>query len=86
MATTLNELASRRQDYLLAYWENNELVMEPSCACGNALSEDFFCSKCNRQCDCTFIACSDPQALAVVEKLIAGNPSFKHHTSGLLDK
>lgn len=86
MATTLSELQARRQDYMLAHWENNELVMEPSCSCGNVLEENYFCGKCNRECECTFIACSDPQALAVVEKLIAGNPNFKNYTAALLDK
>ena len=86
MAITLEDLAARGQDYLLAYWENGELVMEPTCSCGNALEENFFCGKCNRECDCTFIACNDPQALAVAEKLVAGNPNFKNYRTALLDK
>lgn len=86
MAVTLKELASRGLDYLLARWENNELVLEPACSCGNELEEDFFCNKCGRECNCTIIACSDPQALAVAEKLVAGNPNFKNYKAVLLDK
>lgn len=86
MPVTLHTLKSLRQDYLLAKWEGAELVMEPSCACGNALEEDYFCHSCKRECDCTFIACNDPQALSVVEKLIQGNPSFKNFKASLLDK
>jgi hypothetical protein len=86
MAITLEALKTLRQDYLLAHWENGELVMEPSCSCGNMLEDDYFCKACGRKCDCTFIACGDTQALSIVEKLIHGNPNFKKFTASLLGK
>lgn len=85
MAVTLDALKAAGKDYLLAQWENKELVMTPYCACGNELGEDYHCPKCQRQCDCKFIACSGPEALALVEKLLAGNPNFRNFQSSLLD-
>ena len=84
MAVTRVDLKTRQQDYLLAEWENKELVMTPFCACGNELEEDYFCGDCKRECDCTFIACTSPDALALVEKLIAGNPNFRNYKASLL--
>lgn len=84
MAVTRKDLEERRQDYLLAGWENGELVMVPFCACGSELEDDYFCGVCHRECDCTFIACSSPEALALVEKLIAGNPNFRNYRASLL--
>lgn len=86
MAITLQTLKSSQQDYLLARWENDQLVMEPYCYCGTTLDEDYFCKACNRECNCTFIACNDPQALSIVEKLINGNPSFRNSEASLLNK
>lgn len=86
MAIKLEDLRTSQQDYYLASWEGNQLVMEPFCSCGNALDEDYFCKKCDRKCDCTFIACYDPQSLSVVGKMINGNPSFRDHKVSMLDK
>ncbi|MFP5212070.1 MAG: hypothetical protein ACLGPL_01690 [Acidobacteriota bacterium] len=86
MAVTKRMLFEHAQDFLLASWEDGELVMEPYCHCGNQLGEDYFCTACNRECDCTFIAATSPQALAVAEKLISGNPNFKTYNASLLDE
>jgi len=86
MAVTREDLRTRQQDYLLAAWENGELTMAPFCSCGNELEEDYSCGNCDRECDCTFIACNSPEALALVEKLIAGNPNFKNFRASLLDE
>lgn len=86
MPMKLEDLKASQQDYYLAHWEDNQLVMEPFCHCGNALDEDYFCSECERECDCTFVACYDPQSLSVVEKMINGNPSFRNYQVSMLDK
>lgn len=85
MPVTFETLKTNQQDYLLAYREAGELVMEPYCHCGNALEEDFHCNRCARSCDCTFIACRGPDALSVVEKLIHSNPNFRNYQAALLD-
>jgi hypothetical protein len=84
MPVSRQKLKDLQQDYFLASWEDGELIMEPFCSCGSSLGEDNFCQKCNRECKCDFIACSDPQALSVAEKLIAGNPNFKDFNTSLL--
>lgn len=86
MAITLTALKTQRQDYLVARWDDDHLVMEPFCSCGESLDENYHCRQCERECDCTFIACEDPQALSIVEKLIQGNPSFKNYKASLLDQ
>lgn len=84
MPITLDVLKSRKQDYFIARWEDEQLVMEPHCFCGNELDADFFCKDCNRSCDCTFVACTDAQALSMLEKLIHGEPTFKNFEASLL--
>ncbi len=69
---------TQSQDYYLAYWEDGQLSMEPYCRCGTQLSDDFFCSTCDRECDCTLVVCKDSESQAVVQKLIHGNPSFRN--------
>ncbi len=76
MAMTLDELKRGKRDYFLARRENDELAMEPFCYCGNVLEADYYCKECDHKCMCTFIACMDPQALAMVESLVHGNPDF----------
>ena len=86
MAMTLEELKSRKRDYFLARHENDELAMEPFCYCGNVLEADYYCKECDHKCMCTFIACMDPQALAMVENLVHGNSDFaKFEFSALAD-
>jgi hypothetical protein len=84
MAVTRDSLKSQRQDYYIATWENDELIMEPFCQCGSELEEDFFCKACNRDCDCSFVLCRDHQALTVVEKFIHGNPNFRNYQLSLM--
>jgi hypothetical protein len=86
MTVTPDLLKSHNQYYLLARWVDGELSLEPTCACGNPLEEDFTCTECNRECTCTFIACEDPQSLAVAEKLVSGNPRFRNFRTALLEK
>ncbi len=84
MATTLDVLKSRQVDYLLASIEDGQLVLEPFCSCGTILDENYHCEECGRDCDCKFVACSSPQSLAIVEKLIAGNPGFRNFEAALI--
>lgn len=84
MAVTLDDLKSRGIDYLIASIEEGELVMEPYCACGTMLDENYRCPQCDRLCECKFVACSSPEAMAIVEKLIAGNPTFRHFDASLI--
>ena len=86
MPVTFDQLKARQQDYLVARMEEDQLVMEPFCACGTALDEDYHCPVCQRECDCHFIACADPQAMAIVEKLVQGNPNFKNYLVSLLGR
>ncbi|MCK8602241.1 hypothetical protein [Desulfoferrobacter suflitae] len=86
MKVNLKELSLRKQDYYVASWEDNQLVMEPFCHCGNSLDEDYFCRQCDRKCHCNFVVCADPQSLSVVEKLIHGNPKFRDYEVSLLDE
>lgn len=84
MPVNFGDLKSQLMDYYWAHWEDGELVMEPFCACGNALEEDYFCQACKRECDCSFIACEDPEVLDAVEKLVHGNPTFRNFRASLL--
>jgi hypothetical protein len=86
MATDRDTLKSRGIDYLLASIEDGQLVLEPMCSCGTVLEEDYHCPECDRDCKCRFVACIDPQALAIVEKLISGNPNFRNFEASLIDK
>ncbi|MGC9966339.1 MAG: hypothetical protein ABSE08_13125 [Syntrophobacteraceae bacterium] len=86
MPITLDDLKAREIDYLLASIEKGELVLEPFCSCGSALDENFHCAQCGKVCDCKFVACSGPQALGIVEKLVAGNPGFRNFKASLLDE
>ncbi len=74
---TLDELKGRKRDYFLARGVNGELAMEPFCYCGSVLEEDYYCKECDHKCMCTFIVCSDPQALAMVESLVQGSSDFR---------
>ena len=84
MAISLHDLELRVIDYLLASVEDGQLVLEPFCSCGSALDEDYHCSRCGKACECKFVACSNAQALGIVEKLISGNPGFRGFETALL--
>ncbi len=86
MAITTDDLRSRAIDYLLASTEDGQLILEPFCSCGSSLDEDYHCEKCGKVCECKFVACSGPQALGIVEKLISGSPNFRNCEAALLVK
>ena len=86
MAISLDILKSKGIDYLLASIEDGQLVLEPTCSCGTPLEEDYHCPECDRDCKCKFVACTSPQALAIVDKLISGNPNFRNFDAALIDK
>ncbi len=86
MAITLEDLKSRGVDYLLASIEEGQLVLEPFCSCGATLDENYHCPECNKNCECKFVACSDPNSMAIVEKLIAGSPNFRNFETSLIAK
>jgi hypothetical protein len=86
MAITIAELKSRGIDYIVASIEDGQLVLEPFCSCGTVLDENYHCPECQKVCDCTVVACSDAQALGIVEKLVAGNPGFRNLEAALIVK
>ena len=45
---------------------------------------ELHCAKCGKVCECKFVACSGPQALGIVEKLISGSPNFRNFEAALL--
>lgn len=69
MATILERDDSPR-DHYAATLDNGSLVMEPHCACGNPLNEDYFCDRCNRQCHCRQIVCDNETTLDLVKRYI----------------
>ncbi len=72
------ENKSGGKDYYLATLEEGSLVMEPYCACGNHLLEDYFCDKCDRRCHCTDIVCDNETTLKFVKNLIVTSPQFSY--------
>ena len=76
MATSRDELRNQKRDYFIARSENGELIMEPHCYCGSVLEAEYYCNECNHKCSCTFIACADPEAFSLAEKLIHGTDDF----------
>lgn len=70
-------------DYYDAKIENGALQMEPHCACGNPLNDDYFCEKCNRQCRCRHIICDNEETLAQVKQYIRKSPQFSEFTAFL---
>jgi hypothetical protein len=45
-------LKPRQQDYFVARWEENGLIMEPFYHCRNMLEEDYFCKDGARELFC----------------------------------
>ena len=64
------------RDYYAACLENGTLTMQPYCACGNSLDEDFFCEKCRRRCHCRQIICDNTDTLKLVKDYIRKSPQF----------
>lgn len=72
-----------REDFYRAYLENGELVMQPFCACGNMLDENYYCENCSRQCRCYLILCKDGATLARVQANIRKSPQFSVYRAKL---
>jgi len=64
------------RDYYAASLENQSLVMQPYCACGNRLAEDYFCEKCGKKCHCYVIICDSPATFDLVQDFIRKSPQF----------
>jgi hypothetical protein len=64
------------RDYYAATLENGSLVMEPHCACGNSLNENYFCDRCNKRCHCRQIVCDNETTLDMVKRYIRKTPQF----------
>ncbi|MBS3809415.1 MAG: hypothetical protein KGY38_04590 [Desulfobacterales bacterium] len=64
------------RDHYQASLKEGELVMQPFCACGNPLDEDYFCENCGRRCRCYLIVCRDLPALERVQSYIQRSPQF----------
>mgnify|MGYP003566098620 CR=1 FL=1 len=74
--TTIIEKNDELPDYYAATLENGSLVMEPRCACGNPLNDDYFCEKCNKKCHCRHIICDNETTLELVKTYIRKSPQF----------
>lgn len=71
------------QDHYKASIESGELFMQPFCACGNPLNEDYFCEKCSRRCRCYLIVCKDQAALELVQFYIRHSAQFSGYSAQL---
>ncbi|MEJ2658294.1 MAG: hypothetical protein P8012_14055 [Desulfobacterales bacterium] len=83
--TTVIEKDDAPRDYYKATLENGSLVMEPRCACGNPLNDDYVCDKCNKKCHCRQIICDNETTLELVKKYIRKSPQFSAFTVKLAD-
>lgn len=75
----------QQSDYFLASLEEGELVLEPYCACGEALAEQYYCEKCGRQCRCIEILCRDNRTLEYVTECVKSQPCFDKFSCALLN-
>ncbi len=71
------------QDFYRARLENGELIMEPFCACGKALNEDYFCDRCQRKCRCEQVFCRDQETLDKVTHYILKSSQFSGFKASL---
>ncbi|MFH0813233.1 MAG: hypothetical protein V2A69_10425 [Pseudomonadota bacterium] len=74
----MEESKEPRRDYFFATFDTGGLVLEPHCACGNYLSEEYFCEQCQKQCLCTEIRCKDKETLAYVTRFLKDNEQFRN--------
>lgn len=84
--TTTIENRNPPKDYYKATLGNGDLVMTPHCACGNVLSEDYFCEKCERRCRCYQIVCDKASTFKLVQKYIRESSKFAVYTAILTEK
>jgi hypothetical protein len=74
--TTVIEKNNISPDYYKTTMENGSLVMEPHCACGNPINDDYFCEKCNRKCHCRLIVCDNETTFKRVKDYIRKSSQF----------
>jgi hypothetical protein len=82
--TQIVEKGNIPRDYYAASLDNGSLVMEPRCACGNILDEDYFCEKCHRKCRCNEIICHDGATLEMVNHFIRKSSQFSGYKARLV--
>jgi hypothetical protein len=63
-------------DHYEATLEKGSLVMEPHCACGNPLNDDYFCDQCKKKCHCRHIVCDNETTLKLVKKYVRKSSQF----------
>ena len=63
-------------DHYEATLEKGSLVMEPHCACGNLLNDDYFCDQCKKKCHCRHIVCDNETTLELVKKYVRKSSQF----------
>jgi hypothetical protein len=73
-------LPSSRSGKMVSWSWNPPATVEPP------LDEDYFCRNASANAIAISLPACDPQAFAVVEKLLQGNPNFKNYQASLLDK
>ncbi len=81
---TKEDMKQNETSYFLASWEDNQLVLEPYCFCGEMLEENFFCPRCRENRAIDVILCREFKIVGIVEKFIHGNPQFKDFRAYLL--
>ena len=74
--TEIVEKENIPRDHYMAGLENGSLVMQPHCACGNSLDEDYFCEKCRKKCRCHLIICDKIETLNRVRDYIRKSSQF----------
>jgi hypothetical protein len=74
--TKFTESTNTPDDYYFAGLENGLLTMQPFCACGNSLDDDYFCEKCRKTCRCRLIVCEDSEALAMAKRYVQKSSRF----------
>jgi hypothetical protein len=74
--TTVMEKNDISCDHYEATLEEGSLVMEPYCACGNPLNDDYFCDRCKRKCHCRQIVCDNETTLKLVKKYVKKSSQF----------
>ena len=84
--TKIVENEHARRDYYTACLQNESLVMQPYCACGNSLDEDYFCEKCGKKCHCHLIICDSTVTLNLVQDYIRKSSQFAGFKARLAEK
>jgi len=79
----MGEDKGRSKDYFYATLEGTELILEPYCACGNPLEEEYFCEKCQKQCLCAEIRCENKATLDYVNQFVQSNKHFRNFNAVL---